>query len=59
VTRLEAHTPQNRKLYDSVGHTVVNLKRIKIGTITDAGVATGKSRKLSDVELKSLGYKKA
>jgi pseudouridine synthase len=59
VTLFEGHNQQIRKMFDSVGHSVVKLKRIKIGTITDAGLATGKSRKLSDVELKSLGYKKA
>jgi 23S rRNA pseudouridine2605 synthase len=59
VTLFEGHNQQIRKMFDSVGHSVVKLKRIRIGTITDAGLATGKSRKLTDEELKSLGYKKA
>jgi 23S rRNA pseudouridine2605 synthase len=59
VTLFEGHNQQIRKMFDSVGHSVVKLKRVRIGTITDAGLATGKSRKLTDAELKSLGYKKA
>ena len=59
VTLYEGHNQQIRKMFDSVGHSVVKLKRIKIGTITDAGLATGKSRKLTEAEIKALGYKKA
>ncbi len=59
VTLYEGHNQQIRKMFDSVGHSVVKLKRIKIGTITDAGLPTGKSRKLTEAEIKSLGYKKA
>lgn len=59
VTLYEGHNQQIRKMFDSVGHSVVKLKRIKIGSITDARLATGQSRKLTDAEIKSLGYKKA
>ncbi|MEO5858207.1 MAG: pseudouridine synthase [Pyrinomonadaceae bacterium] len=59
VTLFEGHNQQIRKMFDSVGHSVVKLKRIKIGPITDAGLPTGKSRKLTETEIKSLGYKKA
>ncbi|MDI1241324.1 MAG: pseudouridine synthase [bacterium] len=59
VTLYEGHNQQIRKMFDSVGHSVVKLKRIKIGSITDAGLPIGKSRKLTDAEIKSLGYKKA
>ena len=59
VTLYEGHNQQIRKMFDSVGHSVVKLKRIKIGPITDAGLKTGQSRKLTDAEIKSLGYKKA
>ncbi|HQU90977.1 MAG TPA: pseudouridine synthase [Pyrinomonadaceae bacterium] len=58
VTLYEGHNQQIRKMFDSIGHSVVKLKRIKIGSITDTGLATGKSRTLSDAEIKSLGYKK-
>ncbi len=59
VTLYEGHNQQIRKMFDSVGHSVVKLKRIKIGSITDAGLPTGKSRKLTEAEIKSLGYKKS
>ena len=55
VTLYEGHNQQIRKMFDSVGHSVVKLKRIKIGPITDAGLPTGKSRKLTEAEIKSLG----
>ena len=58
VTLYEGHNQQVRKMFDSVGHSVVKLKRIAIGPITDAGLAPGKSRKLTDAELKALGYKR-
>jgi 23S rRNA pseudouridine2605 synthase len=58
VTLYEGHNQQIRKMFDSVGHSVVKLKRIAIGPITDAGLAPGKSRKLTDAELKALGYKR-
>ena len=57
VTLFEGHNQQIRKMFDSVGHSVVKLKRIRIGPITDAGLPTGKSRKLTDGELKALGHK--
>jgi len=57
VTLYEGHNQQIRKMFDSVGHSVVKLKRTAIGPITDAGLATGKSRKLIESELKALGYK--
>ena len=57
VTLHEGHNQQIRKMFDSIGHSVVKLKRIRIGSITDAGLAIGRSRKLTDAELKALGHK--
>ena len=57
VTLHEGHNQQIRKMFDSIGHSVVKLKRIRIGNLTDAGLATGRSRKLTPEELKSLGHK--
>lgn len=37
VTLYEGHNQQIRKMFDSVGHSVVKLKRIRIGKISDAG----------------------
>lgn len=59
VTLFEGHNQQIRKMFDSIGHSVVKLKRIAIGPITDSGLPTGKSRKLTEGELKALGYKRA
>lgn len=56
VTLYEGHNQQIRKMFDSVGHSVVKLKRVRIGKISDAGLAVGRSRKLTADELKSLGY---
>jgi len=57
VTLYEGHNQQIRKMFDSVGHSVVKLKRTRIGSITEAGLPVGRSRKLTEAELKSLGHK--
>jgi 23S rRNA pseudouridine2605 synthase len=57
VTLFEGHNQQIRKMFDSVGHSVVKLKRTRIGPVTDAGLPVGRSRKLSEAELKALGHK--
>lgn len=54
VTLYEGHNQQIRKMFDAVGHSVVKLKRIAIGGITDAGLSVGSYRKLTDGEIKSL-----
>ena len=54
VTLYEGHNQQIRKMFDSVGHSVVKLTRIAIGQVTDAGLATGKSRKLTEAEVRVL-----
>lgn len=59
VTLFEGHNQQIRKMFDSVGHSVVKLKRVRIGSISDIGLPTGQSRKLTPEELKSLGYSAA
>ena len=54
VTLFEGHNQQIRKMFDAVGHSVVKLKRIAIGNITDVGLPVGRSRKLTPDEIKSL-----
>ena len=54
VTLYEGHNQQIRKMFDAVGHSVVKLKRIAIGDVTDAGLAVGRSRKLTPDEIKQL-----
>lgn len=54
VTLYEGHNQQIRKMFDSIGHSVVKLRRIQIGKITDQGLAVGSNRKLTPDEIKSL-----
>jgi 23S rRNA pseudouridine2605 synthase len=54
VTLYEGHNQQIRKMFDAVGHSVVKLKRIAIGDVTDAGLPVGRSRKLTAEEVKHL-----
>lgn len=54
VTLYEGHNQQIRKMFDAIGHSVVKLKRIRIGKITDAGLRTGSWRKLTPEEIKSF-----
>ena len=54
VTLFEGHNQQIRKMFDSIGHSVVKLRRIRIGDITDRGLTVGRSRKLTTDEIRSL-----
>jgi len=54
VTLYEGHNQQIRKMFDAVGHSVVKLKRIAIGSVTDAGLPVGRFRKLTPDEVKAL-----
>lgn len=54
VTLYEGHNQQIRKMFDAIGHSVVKLKRIRIGNISDPGLKSGASRKLSPKEVADL-----
>lgn len=54
VTLFEGHNQQIRKMFDSIGHSVVKLKRVRIGHITDDFLKVGDYRKLSDEEIKAF-----
>ncbi len=54
VTLYEGHNQQIRKMFDSVGHSVVKLRRVAIGSIGDYGLPVGKYRNLAPEEVKSL-----
>lgn len=54
VTLYEGHNQQIRKMFDSVGHSVVKLRRVAIGQIGDYGLPVGKYRNLAPEEIKSL-----
>ena len=54
ITLFEGHNQQIRRMFDSIGHSVVKLRRTRIGGITDQGLAVGKFRKLTAAEVRSL-----
>jgi 23S rRNA pseudouridine2605 synthase len=54
VTLREGKNQQIRRMFDSIGHSVVKLRRVKIGNVTDAGLAFGGHRELTSSEVKSL-----
>jgi 23S rRNA pseudouridine2605 synthase len=47
VTLYEGRNNQIRKMFDLIGHSVVKLKRTKIGHLTDRGLPIGKHRLLT------------
>jgi 23S rRNA pseudouridine2605 synthase len=56
VTLYEGHNQQIRKMFDSIGHSVVKLRRIAIGSLDDRGLATtGSYRQLSAEEVAEIG----
>jgi 23S rRNA pseudouridine2605 synthase len=54
VTLYEGHNQQIRRMFDSVGHSVVKLRRTRIGNIVDAILKPGQNRKLTTEEVKTL-----
>jgi len=58
VTLYEGHNQQIRKMFDAVGHSVVKLKRVAIGSVTDAGLPVGRHRKLTPEEVTALARQK-
>ncbi len=54
VTLFEGHNQQIRKMFDAIGHSVVKLKRIRIGPLSDSSLPIGASRVLLESEVKKL-----
>lgn len=54
VTLYEGHNQQIRKMFDAVGHSVVKLRRTKIGSVVDPYLKVGASRELTPEEVKKL-----
>ena len=54
VTLTEGHNQQIRKMFDSVGHSVVKLRRIAIGHIKDDRIPVGAYRELDADEIKQF-----
>lgn len=56
VTLHEGHNQQIRKMFDSVGHSVVKLKRIAIGHINYDRLPVGAYRELDADEIKNFKF---
>jgi 23S rRNA pseudouridine2605 synthase len=54
VTLYEGHNQQIRKMFDSVGHSVVKLKRIAIGSINYDRLPVGAYRELDSEEIQNI-----
>lgn len=57
VTLYEGHNLQIRKMFDAIRHSVIKLKRVKIGTIQDDRLKPGEFRLLSPQEVKRFKRK--
>ncbi len=57
VTLIEGHNQQIRKMFDSVGHSVVKLRRIAIGHVKDDRIPVGAYRELDADEIKQFSTK--
>src|SRR6476620_8211609 len=54
VTLHEGHNQQIRKMFDAVGNSVVNLRRISIGHVKDDRIPVGAYRELDEKEVKEF-----
>jgi 23S rRNA pseudouridine2605 synthase len=54
VVLVEGRNQQIRKMFDAVGHSVVKLRRVQIGPVTDEGLRIGAWRFLTEAEVKRL-----
>ena len=50
----EGRNQQIRRMFDSIGHSVVKLRRVAIGPVTAEGILIGQWRHLTPVEVKRL-----
>src|SRR3989442_1488684 len=54
VTLHQGRNQQIRRMFDAIGHSVVKLRRTRIGIFDDKGLPIGKWRRLAEVEVKRL-----
>jgi 23S rRNA pseudouridine2605 synthase len=54
VTLREGRNQQIRRMFDSIGHSVIKLRRVRIGPITAEGILIGQWRHLTPAEVKRL-----
>jgi 23S rRNA pseudouridine2605 synthase len=54
VVLREGRNQQIRRMFDSIGHSVVKLRRVRVGPITAEGILIGQWRHLTPAEVKRL-----
>jgi 23S rRNA pseudouridine2605 synthase len=54
VTLTQGKNRQIREMFDSIGHSVVKLRRIRIGFLTDQGLKVGQYRGLTPMEVQRI-----
>ena len=58
ITISEGRNRQVRKMFEAVGHNVIDLKRVSLGNLTLGNLKTGKIRKLNPNEVQALIHNK-
>ncbi|HXG67177.1 MAG TPA: pseudouridine synthase [Blastocatellia bacterium] len=54
VTLRQGRNQQIRRMFDAVGHSVTKLRRVRIGHLTDRGLAPGEYRELKPSEVQEF-----
>ncbi len=54
VTLVQGKNRQIREMFESIGHLVVKLRRVRIGFLTDYGLAVGQYRRLTGGEIERV-----
>ncbi len=54
IVLVQGRNQQIRKMFDVVGHSVVKLRRVQIGALSDTGIPVGAMRNLTEDEVKRL-----
>jgi len=54
VTLREGRNQQIRRMFDAIGHSVIKLRRVRIGPVTAEGILIGQWRHLTPAEVKRL-----
>lgn len=54
VRLVQGRNQQIRKMFDAIGHSVVKLRRVRIGAIDDVGLKIGAWRTLTPAEVRAL-----
>ena len=54
VTLREGRNQQIRRMFDSIGHSVIKLRRVRVGPVTAEGILIGQWRHLTPAEVKRL-----